>query len=401
MLLAVGLGAMLAPLNSTMIAVALPRIVAEFGSAGAASVWLVTAYLVAMAVLQPVAGTLGDRFGRRRLMLLGLGWFGVVSLGAAVAPTFAILAACRVQQGIAGAISIPNGTAVTRDVLPVNRRARGFSLIGAFAGIAAAGGPPLGGVLVGSAGWRAMFIANVPFVLGSLLLAWRFVPSVRALGFAPVAVGVAAPAVRRGWRPRLLDRRVYGAASAGVCFSNLAFYVTLLALPLVLAERWSSAQTGGVLSVLLAASLLCTPLGGYLADRWGRRVPAVGGLAIATAGLAALALVLRMPAGGGLFPVLLLVGALAMAGAGFGINGPGMQTAAIEAADPVDTGAAAGLYSTSRYLGSITGSIALAALMAGAGATAARVDVVFGLVVGASVVATLACLGLRAVRGES
>jgi len=397
-LLAIGLGTMLAPLSSTMIAVALPRILEDFQVGGAASAWLVTAYLVAMAALQPIAGALGDRFGRRRLMLAGLGWFGVVSLGAAAAPSFVILAACRIQQGIAGAIALPNGTAVVRDALPAERRARGFSLIGAFAGIAAAGGPPLGGVLVGSAGWRAMFLANVPIVLGSLLLAWLYVPGLRAAGLAPAGDDVLGErARRRGWLPRLQNRSVYAAACAGVCFSNLAFYVTLLAVPLLLAAQpgWSSAQTGAVLSVLLAASLVCTPLGGYLADRLGRRWPAVGGQLVATIGLATLAIVPRAAGTGGTLPLPLLIATLALAGAGLGVAGPGMQTAAIEAAGPEDAGAAAGLYSTSRYLGSITGSAALAALMAGAGPSAGPPDAVFTLVIVASVVSVVACLGLR------
>jgi MFS family permease len=397
-LLAVGLGTMLAPINSTMIAVALPRILGEFDAGVGASAWLVTAYLVAMATLQPIAGALGDRFGRRRLMLLGLGWFGLVSLGAAAAGSFFLLAACRIQQGIAAAIALPNGTAVARDILPPARRARGFSTIGALTGVAAAGGPPLGGLLVGSAGWRAMFLANVPIVVSSLLLAWWAVP--RGVDDVEPASGP-----RRGWLPRLAHGRVYAAACAGVCLSNLAFYVTLLVVPLVLAARpgQSAAQTGTVLSVLLLASLCCTPLGGYLADRVGRRAPAVGGLVLMTVGLGVVALVTRGTGGegGGELSLMGLVAGLALAGAGLGTCGPGMQTSALEAAGPTDVGAAAGLYSTSRYVGSITGSAALAALASGGGAGAGalpNLDVVFVMVLAAAVLSVVACVGLRDVR---
>ena len=94
---------------------------------------------------------------------------------------------------------------------------------------------------------------------------------------------------------------------------------------------------------------------------------------------------------------------LALAGVGFGVNGPGMQTSAIEAAGPMDVGAAAGLDSTSRYVGSITGSAALAALasggVAGAGALS-NLDAVFAMVLIAAVLSAVACLGLRDVRGE-
>ena len=392
-LLAVALGTMLAPLNSTMIAVALPRILEELEQGPAASAWLVTAYLVAMAALQPFAGALGDRFGRRRLMLLGLGWFGVVSLGATFAASFTLLAACRIQQGIAAAIALPNGTAVVRDVLPPERRARGFSLIGSLTGIAAAGGPPLGGLLVATAGWRAMFLASVPIVLVSMLLAWRAVPP----GVSEAQAAARRERPRRSWLPHLVRPGSFAAACATVCLSNLAFYTTLLVVPLLFANApgWTSARSGGVLAALLGASLLCTPLGGALADRYGRRRPAGGGQVVVTAALAGLALAARA-AGGGVPPLPLLIAALALAGAGLGVAGPGTQTAAIEAAGAADAGAAAGLYSTSRYVGSIAGSGALAALLGSTTSAAAQLDAVFSVIVLAAALSTLTALGLRA-----
>jgi len=100
---------MLAPLNSTMIAVALPQVMAEFCADVSSVGWLVTSYLIAMAALQPVAGKLGDRLGRRRLILGGVAWLGVASLGAATASSMSSLLFFRVQQAIAGAIALPNG----------------------------------------------------------------------------------------------------------------------------------------------------------------------------------------------------------------------------------------------------------------------------------------------------
>src|SRR4051794_41431860 len=87
LVLTVALGAVLAPLNSTMIAVALPSITSELGAGAAATGWLVTAYLISMASLQPVAGRLGDRLGRRRLILGGLVGFGLASVAATLAPS--------------------------------------------------------------------------------------------------------------------------------------------------------------------------------------------------------------------------------------------------------------------------------------------------------------------------
>src|SRR5207244_3815014 len=124
------LSTMLAPLNSTMIAVALPSIMAEFGASVAAAGWLVTGYLIGMAALQPVAGKLGDRFGRRRFILVGLAYFGLASLGATLATSLEMLIFFRIQQAIAGAVALPNGTALVREVLPPERRASGFGMVG-------------------------------------------------------------------------------------------------------------------------------------------------------------------------------------------------------------------------------------------------------------------------------
>ena len=96
MLIAVALAALLAPLNSTMITVALPQIIEEFNASVTAAGWLVIAYLITMASLQPVAGKLGDRLGRRWLILGGLTYFAVASLGAALAPSMELLLAFRV-----------------------------------------------------------------------------------------------------------------------------------------------------------------------------------------------------------------------------------------------------------------------------------------------------------------
>src|SRR5436190_310227 len=173
---AVALATTLAPLNSTMIAVALPHIMEDFHVDVAAAGWLVTAYLIAMAATQPVAGKLGDRFGRRRLMLGGLAAFALASLGAALSLGLLMLLIFRLLQAFSGAITLPNGTALLREVVPAHRRASRFGLVGAAASLAAAIGPPLGGVLVSLAGWRVQFYANLPLVLGALVLGWIAIP---------------------------------------------------------------------------------------------------------------------------------------------------------------------------------------------------------------------------------
>ena len=166
--LVVVLGAILAPLNSTMLAVALPGVIAEFGADVATAGWLMTAYLLALAVVQPVAGKLGDRFGRRGFMLGGLAVFGLASLGAAMAPSLPVLIAMRTAQAVAGAVVFPNGAGLLRQVIPAERRGRAFGTMGALLSLAAALGPPLGGVIVTLGGWRAIFLVNLPVILAAL-----------------------------------------------------------------------------------------------------------------------------------------------------------------------------------------------------------------------------------------
>ena len=170
----VALGTMLAPLNSTMIAVALPSVIQEFDADVASAGWLVTAYLIAMASLQPVAGKLGDRVGRRPLILGGVACFGLASLAAAWTSSLTALLFFRVLQAVAGAIAVPNGAALLREVIPAERRAGRFGLVGAAIALAAAAGPPLGGLLVGQAGWRAIFLVNVVLVVPAVLIGGVF-----------------------------------------------------------------------------------------------------------------------------------------------------------------------------------------------------------------------------------
>ncbi len=431
----VALASVLAPLNSTMIAIALPGIMDDLSVPVTSASWLITAYLIAMASLQPVTGKLGDRFGRRNLILGGLIYFCVVSLGAALAPSFLVLLFCRIQQGISGAIIFPNGSALLREVVPASRRAARFGLVGAAIGVAAACGPPLGGLLVGAIGWPAIFYVNLPIILPALWLGWRVIPAAAAqkkggrfdvvgaflLSATLIAAawllthtrngdpryllpgGVAVLLLAVGFlvyearqtdpvlQPRLFRHRSFAAATATVAFSNLAMYTTLLVLPLVLAQQngWSALHIGLALTALSAFSVVFTPLGGRLADRWGRRWPTVIGMVVFTLGVSAL----TVPGALALTPLLLC--GLSLAGVGLGISSPGLQTAAIESVAPAESGVAAGVFSTGRYLGSITGSSVLAGMAATASARGSGYGAIFAMIVAAAMIATVTSLGLH------
>ena len=438
LLATVALSTMLAPLNSTMIAVALPQIMAEFGAQATSAGWLVTSYLIVMAALQPVAGKLGDRLGRRRLILGGLLGFGLASLSSAFAPNLPVLIALRSLQAIAGALALPNGAALLREVIPTARRGSSSGMVGSAVSLAAAAGPPLGGLLVGAVGWRGIFFVNLLLVFPALLLGWQAIPRRRRsagrqrfdlagslllsgllIGMAallmlgtrlmnPSAIWASGAALAAGLvmfvrrelqhpdpvlQLLLFRNRAFAAANGAIALSNLAMYVTLLALPVWLTEQagWGSAAVGLVLVALSATSVVFAPVGGRLADRYGRRWPAVAGIGLLSAGLLPLALA----AWAGSTPgAAALIGGLSLAGIGLGLSGAGLQLTAIETVGPGEAGVASGAFSTSRYLGSIVGSSVLAAML-GPGHTAASYAAIFAMVIAAAIGATVASLALR------
>ena len=427
----VALGAILAPLNSTMIAVALPRIVDDFDTSVGTVGWLVTSYLLALAVVQPVAGKLGDRHGRRGFILGGLAVFGLASLGAALSPSLGFLIGFRVAQAVSGAVVFPNGAGLIRELVADHRRGGAFGIVGGSVALAAGLGPLLGGLLVMVGGWQAIFYVNLPLVAAALAVAWRAVPrrqSARpatafdwpgALLLATVLCGSAALVVegrhapsslapgiallallavvfvRRELRhpdpvfqPRFFTARAFAAANGGIASSNLAFYTVLLATPILLTRHldWSATRIGLALALLSAPMVVFSPVGGRLADRYGRRLPSVAGCAVLTAGLVPLALT------PGLTPYALLP-CLSLMGAGVGLSTAGLQASAVEALAPAQAGVAAGLFSTSRYIGSFAGSIALARLL-DKGHGLAGFHAVFAIALAAAVVSVAATLAL-------
>jgi predicted MFS family arabinose efflux permease len=284
-------------------------------------------------------------------------------------------------------------------------------------------------------GWDAIFVVNLPLVALALAVAWKGVP-VRAGGaadmrtafdwagallLAVVLCGIAAVViegrhapevllpggallgvlallfVRHELRhpdpvvqPRFFAIRAFAAANGGIAFSNLAFYTALLAAPILLTRHlgWSTLQIGGALALLSAPMAAFSPIGGRLADRRGRRLPSVVGCAVLAAGLFPLAVA------PGESPYALLP-CLALMGVGVGLSTAGLQASAVESVPPGEAGVAAGLFSTSRYIGSFAGSIALARLL-DEGEGLSGFHAVFAIaLVGAliSVAATLALTG--------
>ncbi|GLZ41559.1 MFS transporter [Actinokineospora sp. NBRC 105648] len=173
------LGSGMAMLDGSVVNVALPRIGTELGASVAGLQWILDGYLLALASLILVAGSLGDRYGRRRVFLVGVVWFGAASVLCGAAQDTGMLVAARVLQGIGGALLTPGSLAILQSVFHREDRARAIGAWSGLGGLAAAAGPLVGGLLVQVWSWRLAFLINVPVAVVCVLMALRYVPETR------------------------------------------------------------------------------------------------------------------------------------------------------------------------------------------------------------------------------
>lgn len=349
------LAASLAPLGSTMIAVALPAIGADLAIPSASlTQWLATSYLVVSIVLQFPAGRLGDRIGHHRNLTLGL---AIYAAGALLGLAFAALpglAVARIAMAAGSALMMPSAVAEIRLHVEEGRRGRAFGTFGSAMGIAAGIGPLLGGELTEHLGWRALFAAPLVQVsVAAVLVRTRAVqaptartaPSTEDFGLAVAA--------------RLLGRRAFAAAATVNALNNLAMYALMYQLPIYFqrVQPGETAKVGRSLVALTAAMVVCAPLGPRLAERIGTRVTTSAGILLALAALARFADLtsLREPTDAVL--------ALAMLGSGIGLAMAPAQAAAMGVVAPAEAGAAAGLFSLCRYVGGMLGIALLGAVL--------------------------------------
>ncbi|GAB3869733.1 MFS transporter [Kibdelosporangium lantanae] len=173
------LGSGMAMLDGTVVNVALPRIGKELEASVAGLQWILDGYLLSLASLILIAGSLGDRYGRRKVYTIGIIWFGACSLLCGLAPTTGLLVAARVLQGIGGALLTPGSLAILQSSFARADRARAIGAWSGLGGIAAAIGPLVGGLLVQAWSWRLAFLINVPIAIVCVWMARRFVPESR------------------------------------------------------------------------------------------------------------------------------------------------------------------------------------------------------------------------------
>lgn len=439
----VALAALLAPLNSTMLAVALPEIRSDFGLSHGTVAWLISSYLIAMAVVQPAAGRLGDELGRLRVFRVALIAFLVFSLAAFAATTFPLLIAFRTLQAIAGAVLIPNGIGMLRAAVPPERFGTYSGWNSSVIGATAALGPLLGAAIIVVAPWESLFLVNIPFVLAALSLTTRVSPGPTAPGGsrtrvdvpglvlfaallaaitlsfnalngdradgAAIAVGtlgialvfavhqarVSAP-VAAWWLFRV---KSFVGASSHILLMNLAMYTTLLAVPFFVTDVQgrSAAVAGLLLGSMAALQALSAPITGRVSDAVGRRIPAVfsSGAAIVGAGLLLFGVDESTP-------LWYLTLSVTILGLGVGVGFVTAVTAATEAVSLEHSGAAAGTQSMMRYVGSIVGTGVLTGLFAGDHATGdvETFRALFAVVVGIAALSMLAAFLVRPFAGK-
>ena len=179
LMLASILGSALAGIDATVVNVALPDIGASLDADFTVLQWTISAYALTLASFILVGGVLGDRFGRRRVFVVGVVWFAVASLACGLAPNAEVLVAARALQGVGGALLTPGSLAMIQASFVSTDRARAIGAWSGLGGVATAAGPFLGGWLVEVGSWRWVFLINVPLAAYVVWVAWRHVPESR------------------------------------------------------------------------------------------------------------------------------------------------------------------------------------------------------------------------------
>ncbi len=336
-LLATILGSGVASLDATVVNVALPRIGDDLGAGLSSLQWMLNAYTLTLAGLLLLGGSLGDRYGRRKVFVIGVIWFATASAGCALAPDAAVLIGMRALQGVGGALLTPGSLAILQASFRQDDRAAAVGAWSGLGGVATAVGPVLGGVLVGAApwGWRLVFLLNVPLAALVVAVSVRHVPeshdpsthgridfagavlAAAGLGgvvygltdgpahgygtaaIASLVVGVLALAAFIGYEARTEDpmlplglfrSSLFSAANAVtfIVYAALGGAFFLLPLQLQRGSGFSPVAAGSSLLPITVVMLLLSPRMGRLAQRVGPRLPMTVGPLLQAAGLALL-----------------------------------------------------------------------------------------------------------------
>ncbi|MFD3547275.1 MFS transporter [Streptomyces sp. NPDC058655] len=429
-LLTTVLGSAMALLDSTVVNVALPSIGRDLGADLAVLQWTVNAYLLTLASLILVGGALGDRYGRRRIFVLGVVWFAVASLLCGIAPNAGVLIAARALQGVGGALLTPGSLALIQGSIRGEDRGRAVGLWSGLGGVGAAVGPFLGGWLVDGPGWRWVFLLNVPVAAVCVPVALRHVPESRdphahgrfdvvgaVLGAASLAlvtyaliearsatapvIAAAAGGVLLGCAfvyvertradpmvpPDIFSSRQFTAVNLVTLCVYAAFggFFFLVVLQLQVVSGYSALASGAALLPTTALMLLLSARSGELGERIGPRIPLTLGPLLCAAGM-----LLMLRVGPGAAYVRDVLPALLVMGAGMVTLVAPLTSAVLSSVDPGRAGLASGINNAAARAAGLL-AVAALPLLAGMGPEAYRSAVQFDAAFGRSM---LWCAGI-------
>lgn len=391
LLLTVGLGILLNPLNSSMISVALTQMQHEYALTFAGASWLISIFYLASAAGQPVMGKLSDMFGAKRLFIAGLVLVAIACLLAPFSVNYSMLLACRALQAIGSSTLFPSGMSIVRAQI-TEKQARAIAIVSVFASTSAAFGPTIGGFLIAEWSWPAIFLINIPIIIIGFTLAIFVLPKssgitvdLKRIDFFGIFLFIGSvlglilfllslTSSTRWWALAMFlilgiwfyyfEQRkkdpfinisslrlnkhiniVYGL----FMLINFVYYNYFFGLPTLLQQvrGYSESNTGLIMLALAGFSVVVTPIAGRLIDKKGSKPAIITGAALLLIGTG---LLLTYREDSGLIWLLCIMSILGISN---GFNNIAAQTALYEHVNEKETGSASGLFQTSRYLGAI------------------------------------------------
>ncbi|MHA6529413.1 MFS transporter [Paenibacillus sp. BAC0078] len=417
LMISVGLGILLNPLNSSMVSVAIPRLQNSFQLDYTGVSWIIFSFYIASSIAQPVMGKASDLLGHRKIFLTGLVVAFIASFLAPFAPSFAWLIVFRIVQAIGTSMMVAVGMAIVR-IHVTEKQATALSILSIFLSGAAAIGPFIGGVIIHWWSWPAIFFVNIPFVVVSFLLSWRTIPkenlslavaqgmSLRkwldwidgsgvllfTIGLVALLIGLLSAKSSGHITLGNVIVSLIGLALLGVfvrhelkatspfiplrtfakypamtwvnvefMLVNILYYSLFFGIPsyLQMVRHVSEFQTGILMLSLGLCSLVTSPIAGRWIDKSGPGPAMLVSAILMTLGSVWLVTLNQTS------PVISVCLALVAFGISNGLNNVGMQAALFQSSPKEIIGLASGLFNTSRYLGTILSSLLIGIVMRG------------------------------------
>ena len=390
-------------LDTTIVNVAVPSIQRELDATPGNLVWIVNAYLIAFASLLLVGGTLGDRYGRKRIFTLGFAWFTVFSAGCALSTSDEMLIAFRALQGVGAALLAALALSIIVDAFPPDRRSWAIGIWATIAGLGFGAGPIVGGVLIELFDWSAIFWVNVPFGIAGAVVtilavresrdpearrldlvgaglvssglfclcfalietddhAWLSAQTLGMLGAAVVLLVAFVLYEGRHPQPMLplgfFRRRAFSSANAAyfLLYAGLATTLFFVSLFFQNIQGFSALETGVSWLIMNVPFLLVAPFAGRIATRFGAGNAVVAGAVLG--GLGTLGFALLDSAS----PFIESVPSYVLVGLGYGLAVPAISAVGMRAIETAHAGVASGVLNSSRQVGSAVGLAALSSI---------------------------------------